>query len=59
MRTLSIVSKEFLTRKFSEDLWPFLKKEIMKYNPETREGRKFLATVNLPTQYTTTSQGRL
>lgn len=28
MRTLSIVSKEFLARKFSEDLWPYLKTKL-------------------------------
>jgi len=53
MRTLSIVSKEFLARKFSEDLWPYLKNEIKKFNVETKEGRKFVASVNLATQYTT------
>eukprot|EP01130_Rhizamoeba_saxonica_P008459 TRINITY_DN3429_c0_g1_i1.p1 TRINITY_DN3429_c0_g1~~TRINITY_DN3429_c0_g1_i1.p1 ORF type:complete len:250 (-),score=37.74 TRINITY_DN3429_c0_g1_i1:186-935(-) len=47
METLSIHCKEFLNRKFSDDLWPSLKEEIDKHNP------KYIGNfdINYQTQY--------
>lgn len=54
MEVFSQISQDFLTRKFSEDLWPFIKRKIQQFDLTTHAGKKHIATLNEASQYTNT-----
>ncbi len=54
MEVFSQISQDFLTRKFSEDLWPFIKRKIQQFDTSTHAGKKYIATLNEASQYTNT-----